>query len=364
MRWLSAALALCLSVCATASTHPDSISSSSLVLRGEQLEYRLRTELRTWDEALQLDSDRNGFLDTAECARATALVLRYWEQHLELVPMRGDLRGSRLQALDAHFEEVARTPGTSPLYELRLELAVPPGCDGLFLRSTLFEAENPLHRDQCTIVWNELHPRTRLMWAEDACWIFRAENWQPEALFLGYLRVGVEHILGGLDHLAFVIALLVGARTLRSLAWLSVAFTLAHSLTLVISSMGWWSLPSTPVEITIALSILYVALRNLWSTSQRSLLPEAFGFGLVHGLGFAGAVGSTLAAEPQRVEALVAFNLGVELGQWIVIGAGLCSLRLISGPSAWLGSQAVRRWVSSIVAAAALYWTLTRVFAI
>jgi hydrogenase/urease accessory protein HupE len=335
------------------------VSSTRITVRGEQLELKIRTELRTWHEAVAVDADMSGALEPPELEAARPLLAAYLRGHLELQPCRGDQRLPRVELEPVQLEEVQRPRGSYPLYELSLTAALPLSCDGLFLVSRLFEVENPLHRDQCTVQWNETPPVTRLVWAEDPSFRFTADGDSDGSLLTGYMRSGVEHILLGLDHLAFVVVLLVASRSLRQLGWVSLAFTFAHSLTLMASVLGWVQLPSRPVEITIALSIAWVALWNL-RPDPRCLWPEALGFGLVHGFGFAGAIGGTLAAEPEKLTALVGFNLGVEVGQLVALGAGLALLRMLGGE--WFAKAPVRNGVSLLVAVLAVYWTLSRVF--
>ncbi len=146
-----------------------------------------------------------------------------------------------------------------------------------------------------------------------------------------YLVLGIEHILGGLDHLLFVIGLLFLVGFRRRLAWAITAFTAAHTLTVASAALGWLSLRTAPVEACIALSIGFVAseaLRDRQTLARRWPALVAFVFGLVHGLGFAGALQSFGLPQQHIAAALLTFNLGVELGQLLVLGLtwGLFSL--------------------------------------
>ncbi|HUQ10345.1 MAG TPA: HupE/UreJ family protein [Steroidobacteraceae bacterium] len=142
-----------------------------------------------------------------------------------------------------------------------------------------------------------------------------------------YLALGVEHILGGIDHLLFVASLLFLVGFQRRLIWTITAFTLAHSLTLASAALGLLTLRSAPVEASIALSIVLVASEALNRNSQNPTLAQrvpalvAFLFGLVHGLGFAGALAEIGLPQKHLATALVTFNLGVELGQLFAVGA-------------------------------------------
>jgi HupE / UreJ protein len=175
-----------------------------------------------------------------------------------------------------------------------------------------------------------------------------------------YTVLGVEHILSGYDHLLFVIGLLFLVGFRRQLVWTISAFTLAHSLTLASAALGWITLRSAPVEATIALSIVlvaYEALNQRQTLSRRLPALVAFGFGLVHGLGFAGVLQEIGLPQQHLLAALLAFNLGVEVGQLMVVGAaGL--LVLVLRKQAW--AARLRVPVLYVIGSLAAYWTLLR----
>jgi len=143
-------------------------------------------------------------------------------------------------------------------------------------------------------------------------------------IFGEYLRHGVLHILTGYDHLLFLSALVIATMSVREMVAVIATFTLAHTLTLALSVFGIFRLPSSIVEPAIALSIVFVALENvLWPhrAHSRTRLVVAFGFGLVHGLGFAGGLLDAMHGLPAIGiwVALLAFSLGVELGNQFVV---------------------------------------------
>ncbi|MFO1217007.1 MAG: HupE/UreJ family protein [Burkholderiaceae bacterium] len=150
-------------------------------------------------------------------------------------------------------------------------------------------------------------------------------RWHQAAL--RFVALGFEHILDGRDHLLFLAALVIPLRRLRPLLVVATAFTLAHSLTLAAAALGWalqalWFPPL--VETLIATSIVAMALENLFGTSARRRWIAAFAFGLVHGFGFAFALGETMQfAGSHLATALLAFNVGVELGQIAVLLVGV-----------------------------------------
>jgi len=193
----------------------------------------------------------------------------------------------------------------------------------------------------------------------------------------GWIAAGVDHIWSGRDHVCFVIALLLVAMlvrqgdgwatraplaTLRATAAIITAFTLAHSLSLIAASLGWIRLPGRLVESLIAFSILYTAIEDIVKPDTRWRFALTFGFGLVHGLGFASVLAVML--PPDHVIApLLGFNLGVELGQLVIV--------LIALPLAWLaarelGAERYRRRALPVIASAigliAIKWLIERVF--
>ncbi|MEP2921217.1 MAG: HupE/UreJ family protein [Sulfitobacter sp.] len=155
--------------------------------------------------------------------------------------------------------------------------------------------------------------------------------------FLGYIPVGFDHILPqGLDHILFVLGLFFLSTHLRPLIWQVSAFTLAHTITLALAALGLVTVPGSIVEPLIAASIVYVAIENIFARGLTRWRPAViFGFGLLHGLGFASVLGEFGLPEGQFVPALIGFNVGVEVGQLTVI---LLAFALI-----WIGVWAARQ---------------------
>jgi hypothetical protein len=139
----------------------------------------------------------------------------------------------------------------------------------------------------------------------------------------GFFKLGVEHILTGYDHLLYLAALILGCTGLRAIVGIVTAFTISHSLTLALATLGWVNPPSALVEQIIAASIVFVALENLWLRGRAPKFRHliAFAFGLIHGFGFAGLLADLgVGAENGAVVVpLLSFNLGVEAGQLLVI---------------------------------------------
>lgn len=218
----------------------------------------------------------------------------------------------------------------------------------------------------------------KVYWLDGQSQVYTLTSGQPKAQLYGsaddrrgrgeiayaYTLLGIEHILTGYDHLMFVFGLLFLVGFQRKLVWTITAFTVAHSLTLASAALGWLTLRSPPVEATIALSIVLVAseaLHTRMTLARRWPAVLAFLFGLVHGLGFAGALKEVGLPQNYLPTALLTFNVGVEIGQLMTVGV------------TWLICAALRRWPMTtlartpalyIIGSLAAYWSWLRIAAI
>lgn len=178
-----------------------------------------------------------------------------------------------------------------------------------------------------------------------------------------YVVLGVQHILSGIDHLLFVVGLLFLVGFRRRLIGTITAFTLAHSLTLASSALGWMPLRPGPVEATIAMSIVLVAceaLRERDTLARRVPALVSFLFGLVHGLGFAGALKSIGLPQSHLPLALFTFNVGVEIGQLFTVVAAYAIVRL---PIPRRGLERARTPALYLIGIVAAYWSWLRIVA-
>ena len=179
--------------------------------------------------------------------------------------------------------------------------------------------------------------------------------------WMSFVAMGVEHILGGIDHLLFLLALLALARGLWQTVKIVTAFTVAHSVTLSLASLGLVDVPPRIVEPLIAASIVWVAVENLVAPAgvgRRWLIAAIFG--LVHGLGFASALTELDLSRQALVRALIAFNVGVELGQLAFVAAVMPPLIWASRPGRLARLPQV---LSVLVAIAGAVWLVMRLVA-
>jgi len=218
----------------------------------------------------------------------------------------------------------------------------------------------------------------RVIWLDGQTRVYTITTAQPSVYLYGaaddgrgwrdivvaYTVLGVEHILTGIDHLLFVIGLLFLVGFNRRLVGTITAFTVAHSLTLASSVMGWFTLRSAPVEASIALSIVLVvseAMHQRQTLARRLPALVAFLFGLVHGLGFAGALKDIGLPKVHLPLALLTFNVGVEIGQLLTVG-------LAYGLTRWLARYEwfakARKPVLYFIGVVAAYWSWLRIASI
>jgi hypothetical protein len=176
-----------------------------------------------------------------------------------------------------------------------------------------------------------------------------------------YAAVGFNHIVpGGYDHLLFVLGLYLGTAALGRLVGLLAMYTLAHSVTLAMATLGWVSVPAALVEPIIALSIAWIGIENwLGRGGAGSRYGVVFGFGLVHGLGFAGALGDMGLPGDALLAALAGFNVGVELGQLAFVAVLWMLLGLFRHHD-WYRQRVVLP-ASTAISVLALFWTAQRV---
>lgn len=182
--------------------------------------------------------------------------------------------------------------------------------------------------------------------------------------FLNFLKLGLEHILTGFDHILFVLSLVLGAICFRNLFWLVTSFTLAHSLSLGLAAFGIVNIPPHVIEPAIAGSILWVALWNLFTPQKahtRGDIFITFFFGLIHGLGFSNALKDAQLFGKQLIAPLLSFNLGVEIGQCLVIAISFPLLAFIIQKSPKAGN--IIEKISLIgISGMASFWLIQRLF--
>ena len=188
----------------------------------------------------------------------------------------------------------------------------------------------------------------------------QATGWET---FFGYIPIGFDHIVPkGLDHILFVLGLFFLSTRLGPLLWQVSAFTVAHTITLALASLGHVSVPGSIVEPLIAASIAFVAVENIFGNGvSRWRILVVFGFGLLHGLGFASVLAEFGLPDHAFLPALIGFNVGVELGQLAVIAVAFLLTAWRFGKAPWY-RRVIATPASAIIALVGAWWFIERVF--
>ena len=357
---------LLLAQAGSAWAHKASDSYLALTARAGGFDGQWDVALRDLDFAIGLDADGDGAITWGELRAARGRVAEYVLPRLRL-----EAGGAACALALSDYLVDRHSDGAYAV--LRFAADCPGGGGELSLSYALLFDVDPQHRGLLrlertgatqTAVFSPAQPVQR----------FAPGRLQSGAAFLQYLREGVWHIWTGYDHMLFLLGLLLPAVLRREgRAWAPVAgfrpafmevlkvvtaFTLAHSITLSLATLGLISLPSRWVESAIAASVALAALNNLHPLIDKKRWAVAFGFGLVHGLGFANVLNDLGLPQGALLLALVAFNLGVEAGQLAIVGVFL--------PSAYAArrSKAYRvlclKLGSAAISLLALVWLLER----
>jgi hydrogenase/urease accessory protein HupE len=351
--------------------HPESLSRTRIHVEGPRATVELRFQALSLLEVLpELDTTPDGELDAREAEAARERIEDYL---LEALRLSAVVEGREVPLAGALVALVPGDPSGFGPFDLqgvdaRLVYAGTESLGELVIESRLFHAMNPWHKDLTSVAWNADAPVPHTFEGDRTRWHFRPAHVRRPGVLVLFLRLGVDHILSGFDHQAFLLALLVASRRLRTLVAVVTAFTAAHSLTLAAAALGWVEVPARLVELAIALSIAYVGTDNLLRPAPRNPWPEAFVFGLLHGLGFAGFLADALTGEALLVTALFGFNLGVELGQLALVLACVAVLALVfrrwrrtrADPASGLAPPGARTVISAGVALSGFYWFLER----
>ena len=274
---------------------------------------------------------------------------------------------SDIAPIDLTFEGSSSVKERAGLVQIALSGRIPVSARHLVWKTSLFIGSYPLSvRRGNSAITTDQTDNYEWLNGSDASAAYDLEQlagstnrWHRLARLVA---TGFTHIVpSGLDHMLFVLGLFLLARGTRALLLQITAFTLAHSATLALAVSGLVTVPSAVVEPLIAASIVYVAIENVVASRlSRWRLAVVFGFGLMHGLGFAGALADLGIDGGHLTETLVGFNLGVELGQLAVVGAAALLLRALP-VSADRRRTFVTVPASIAIAATGCFWAVERI---
>jgi len=351
----------CLWMSGLAYGHISSSGFLTVSVHGQDVEGSLELAVRDVERAVGIDANRDGKITWGELLNSEPTLTQYVGQHLGLSTDRGSMCPLTFKTLAVN----ARVDGKYAWLSFTAHCTTT--ADNLAIRYRIMDGVDPSHRGLLTLtVGNNV--RTGVLGGGiDA----KSSN-----TFLDYLRVGIEHIWGGIDHLLFLISLLLPAvLSRRNDRWEPVgsarpalldilrvvtAFTIAHSITLTLAALNIVHLPSRVTESIIAASIIVAALNNIfpWVTEGRARI--AFGFGLLHGFGFASVLADMGLPSGARLLSLFAFNLGIEAGQLAVVLAVMPVIYFLRNGA--LYRNRLMPLGSAGIAALALVWVVQRAF--
>ena len=322
--------------------------------------------LRDLDYAIGLDGDADGRITWGELRARHQAITNYAFTHLQI---RGD--GAKCWSdLPDHLVD-HHTDGAYAV--LRFLVTCPETVSIFEIQYSLMFDLDPLHRGLLQVAYDE-QVQTGIFSPEHPTIHLNLNKNSPWQEFIQFGREGIWHIWIGYDHILFLISLLLPAvlwwkagrwhpqQSFRRAFWevfkIVTAFTLAHSITLSLAVLGFVSFPTRWVESAIAASVLIVALHNLYPIIQNRLWVITFIFGLVHGLGFASVLIDFGLPTKSLALALAGFNLGVEIGQVVIVGIFISLAFLVR--RSWFYQRFILNFGSLMIAFVALIWLIER----
>ncbi len=358
---VAAALALTVVGLGRADAHQSSVTYSRVVVDGDRASYRIQIDRLDASVLIGDELDPAAMTDDQRAALATSVT----------------------RAITIADGDIACAAGPATVERDGARVAVtwsftcPAPIAVLALTYDLLFFDDPNHTAALEVEVEGRPPATTLLDVDHARFVWTLHEAPPSRL-LTFIRAGIHHVATGLDHIAFVLTLLLAVvlvrdragaawrlrplgQALRATAVVASAFTLAHSLTLIAAALGWVAVPTIVVESAIALSIVWTAIEDVIRPDVRWRFVLTFCFGLVHGLGFARML-AVLLPPGARIVPLLAFNLGVEIAHLTVIAIAL--------PTMWLLARRVgaRRYRTIVLPIAAgtlavlgVIWMIERV---
>ncbi len=336
-------------------------------VQGREVTGSIELAVRDVELAVGVDANRDGNVTWGELRAVGPQVARYLKEHVEIAAQNSHCELS----FDA-IEVNDRVDGSYAWLPFTARCPVP--VSQLDIHYSVLEGVDPSHRGLLTLTAGSI-TQTGVLGGgvpQAAFSVYAASPWRA---FVEYFHAGVWHILSGIDHLLFLISLLLPAVLLRSggqwepvpkarPAFISIlkvvtAFTLAHSFTLTLAALDIVRLASRLTESVIAASIIVAALNNIFPVVTETRARIAFAFGLLHGFGFASVLSDMGLPQGARLASLLAFNLGIEAGQMAVVLAVMPVIYALR--SGVFYRRAVMPWGSAGIAALALVWLVQRV---
>ena len=367
------------SLCVSSISHAHKASDSYLMLKldGEKISGQWDIALRDLDLVLELDRNGDSVIDWGEVRSRHAEIAAYAMQNLEL---KSNSSAGNSTCTMSVGDQLINTHSDGAYAVLKLAATCPNSVAALTVNYRLLFEADAQHRGLLKLETpakdgsGSPHVVSAVFPADNATQTFTLASGSTLAQLGTYVVDGVRHIAIGFDHILFLVALLLPAVLVREgRSWVPVAdmrtafwsvlkivtaFTIAHSITLSLASLDVVRLPSRLVESLIAASVLATALDNIWPFLPRKRWLVAFAFGLIHGFGFASVLADLNLPNSSLVVSLLGFNIGVEIGQLILV-ALVIPLAYLTRSSAAYPRFALQTG-SVVIAAVSFGWLLER----
>jgi hypothetical protein len=292
----------------SAAAHPINVAYASVTIADDGVTIRLSVNLFELDLLLSLDRDGDALIDQHELDLSAERVVEYLSRHVAVTA------DGRARTLKSDVMHIAQGADGKQLLETTLLFPGAPAaaysirCDPL----------TDLGSDHRTLAKISRNGRTEQFVFQQGVAYLSAQQ-AFSAAFVQFLQLGVLHIFTGYDHILFLLGLLLATERLLDAVKIITAFTLAHSITLALAALDLVVLNAKLVEAGIALSIVYIAAENLLQKKSGRRWMVSFAFGLVHGFGFANVLREMDLQRSSLLASLLSFNIGVELGQLVIV---------------------------------------------
>ncbi len=348
---------------ATALAHAPDTSYCRIAITAREVECKFSFDIATLQRITTLDLDGDGKLSRSELETAYPTITRFLREHVYLDLNQREAEFAEADPLvwpDDAPNGIPKSEFGQRLVNITFRNPMLSAPEDVTITFDFFERLGEAHTVLGAFVWNG-HEDEVIFTRFEPDYLYDTGCVAPLSDQLEqYFKLGVKHIFLGYDHIAFLMALLF-VRRFADLLKIITAFTVAHTITLALAVLQIVKLPPQWVEIGIAVTIMYVAAENLWRSEFSHRWMLTFGFGLIHGFGFASVLRELGLPSGGLVRSLFSFNLGVEAGQIVIVG-------LLWPALWWLNRQAwssrVRLSASIIIFLFGAAWFCERTFAL